>query len=125
MHENEISYAIRGAIFKIFQYYGPGLFESIYEAALFLELKNSGLTVQKQVGVPVEYEDTPLNLGFRIDLLVENKVLIEIKSIEHIAEVHFKQVLTYLRLRNLKLGILVNFTSDNINNSIYRIVNNL
>ena len=125
MHENEISYAIRGAIFKVYKYFGPGLFESIYEAALFEELKKQGLHVQKQVGIKVDYYGKKLDLGFRIDLLVENKVIVEIKSIDHLGQVHFKQVLSYLRICNLKLGLLVNFSCDNINENIFRVVNNL
>lgn len=123
--ENDISYIIRGAIFKVYSELGPGLFESVYETVLKYELEKQGLIVKSQVPLPVIYDDTKLELGFRLDLLVNEKVLIEIKSVENILEVHHKQVLTYLKLSNLKLGILVNFNVDNINKGIFRKVNGL
>jgi len=125
MTENDISYKIRGAIFKVFNELGPGLLESVYCHALMHELKREGLSVEKEVPVPVYYEGTKLGLGFRLDLLVEKKVLIEVKSVELLAKVHHKQVLTYLKLTDLKLSILVNFNVDRINEGIYRKVNNL
>ena len=125
MTENEISYAIRGAIFKVYNELGAGLFESVYEAALLYQLKKDGLQVRAQVAIPVLYDDQQLDIGFRLDILVEDKVIIEIKSVEELAKVHHKQILTYLKLTKLKLGILVNFNSDNISNSIHRKVNNL
>lgn len=123
--ENEISYKIRGAIFKVYNELGPGLLESVYEAALSFQLKQDGLDVQTQVPVPVFYSGNKMEVGFRIDILVNNLVIIEIKSTELLAEVHHKQVLTYLRLYNKKLGILINFNSDDISKSIYRKVNKL
>lgn len=125
MTENEISYAIRGAIFKVYNELGPGLFESVYEAALLYQLKKDGLNVKSQVAIPVIYDDQQLDVGFRLDILVEDKVIIEIKSVEELAKVHHKQILTYLKLTDLRLGILVNFNSDNISDSIHRKVNNL
>ena len=125
MTENDISYLIRGAIFKIYNSLGPGLLESVYEAILIHELKKMGLEVKSQVALPVIYEGEKLDIGFRIDILVNDLVIIEIKSVEQIADVHHKQVLTYLKLSGKKLGILVNFNSENISNSIYRKVNNL
>ena len=125
MDENQISYKIRGAIFKVYNYFGPGLLESIYEEALFEELRNTGLHIKKQVPVKVDYYHRTLGVGFRIDLIVEDKVIIEIKSIENLAKVHFKQVLSYLKITGCKLGILVNFASSDINTNIYRIVNDL
>ena len=125
MTENEISYAIRGAIFKVYNELGAGLFESVYEAALLYQLKKDGLQVKAQVAIPVVYDEQLLDIGFRLDILVEDKVIIEIKSVEELAKVHHKQILTYLKLTKLKLGILVNFNSDNILESIYRKVNNL
>jgi GxxExxY protein len=98
--ENDISYIIRGAIFKVYNNLGPGLLESVYVAALLFELKNEGLIVKKEVPIPVYYENEKLELGFRLDLLVENKVIIEVKSVEKLAKVHHKQVLTYLNLIN-------------------------
>jgi len=120
MTENDISYKVRGAIFKVFKVLGPGLLESVYEAALMHELSKDGLKVKSQVALPVVYDDVKLELGFRIDLLVENKVIIEVKSVENLSEVHHKQVLTYLKLSGLKLGILVNFNTLDIGKSIYR-----
>ncbi len=125
MNENDISYKIRGAIYEVYKNLGPGLLESVYEAVLTFELQKLGLKVETQVPVPVIYKDQKLEVGFRLDIFVENKVIIEIKSVENLAEVHHKQVLTYLRLTGLKLGLLVNFNSDDILKSIYRKVNNL
>ena len=125
MKENEISYTIRGAIFKVYKELGPGLLESVYEAALLYQLKKDGLEANSQVPIPVIYDGQELNIGFRIDILVENKVIIEIKSVEELSRVQHKQVITYLKLTKLKLGILVNFNSDNVLNSIFRKVNDL
>jgi len=125
MTENEISYKIRGAIFAVYNKVGPGLLESAYEAALSYELKNAGLEVKTQVGLPFVYEDIALEIGYRVDILVENKVIIEVKSVDQLADVHYKQLLTYLKLSRKKLGILVNFNTDNIEASIKRIVNHL
>ena len=123
--ENEISYKIRGAVFNVYNTLGPGLLESVYEAALKYELQKDNAKVESQVAVPVFYDEIKLDLGFRIDLLVDDKVIIEIKSVEAIAPVHHKQLLTYLKLTNKKLGLLINFNTDNITNGIVRIVNNL
>ncbi|MFO8147147.1 MAG: GxxExxY protein [Bacteroidota bacterium] len=125
MSENEISYKIRGAIFNVYKHFGPGLLESVYEAALQADLKNEGLNVRREVPVPVYYREKKLEVGFRLDLLVNEKVIIEVKSVENLAEVHHKQVITYLKLTNLKLAILVNFNVENINSGIYRKVNGL
>ncbi len=125
MTENEISSKIRGAIYNVYNNLGPGLLESVYSAALVLELKGEGLKVLKEVPVPVIYKEEKLDIGFRLDLLIENKVIIEIKSVETLAKVHHKQILTYLKVTNMKLGILVNFNVDNINLGIHRKVNGL
>lgn len=125
MTENEISYIIRGAIFKVYNSLGPGLLESVYEAVLILELRKAGVEVKSQVGLPVIYENEKLDIGFRIDILVNDIVIIEIKSVEKLAEVRHKEVLTYLKLSGIKLGILVNFNTDTISNSIFRKVNKL
>lgn len=125
MTENDISYIIRGAIYKVYSHLGPGLLESVYVAALKYEMQKEGLKVLSEVPVPVYYENEKLELGFRIDLLVEDKVLIEVKSVEKLAEVHHKQVLTYLKLKDIKLGILVNFNVESINDGIFRKVNGL
>ena len=123
MHENEITFIIRGAIFKIYNSLGPGLLESSYEATLGHELVKSGLMVEHQVGLPLIYEDIKLDVGYRIDLLIEKKVIIEIKSIEALADIHHKQVMTYLRHSKLKLGILVNFNTSEIDKNIIRKIN--
>ncbi|MBZ0203806.1 MAG: GxxExxY protein [Ignavibacteria bacterium] len=125
MTENEISFIIRGAIFKVYNTLGPGLLESVYVAALTFELRKAGLEVQNEVPVSVSYETEKLDIGFRMDMLVEKKVNIEVKSIQNISEVHHKISLTYLRLTGLKLGIVVNFCTDNISKSIFRKVNKL
>ncbi|WP_142786123.1 GxxExxY protein [Changchengzhania lutea] len=125
LSENDISYIIRGAIFKVYSELGPGLLESVYETVLLFELQQQGLDVKRQVPLPVFYEGNKMELGFRLDLLVNDKVLIEIKSVENLAEVHHKQVLTYLKLSNLKLGVLVNFNVGNISKGIFRKVNGL
>jgi hypothetical protein len=123
--ENKISYDIRGAIFKVYKNLGPGLLESVYEKALAYELIKLGRKVKTQVGLPLKYEDQIMELGFRLDLLVDDLVIVEIKSVEALAPVHRKQLLTYLKLTDLKLGLLVNFNTDDINKEIIRIVNNL
>lgn len=123
MTENEISYLIRGAIFKVCNNLGPGLFESVYESALYYELEKLDLKVQKQVEVIIPYEEITLDPAFRIDILVEDKVIIELKSVEDLAPIHYKQLATYLRLTNKKLGLLVNFNTTNILNDIKRIAN--
>jgi GxxExxY protein len=125
MTENEISYIIRGAIFKVYNELGPGLFESVYEPALVYQLKKDGVNAKSQQEVPVFYDGQRLDVGFRLDILVEDLVIIEIKSVEEIKKVHHKQLQTYLKLTSLKLGILVNFNTDNIASSIFRKVNNL
>lgn len=124
MEINELTYTIRGCIFDVYNKLGPGLFESVYEAALIYELKKAGLNVIAQVDLPVHYDDITLNVGFRIDILVENQILIELKSVEELSKVHFKQVITYLKLSEISVGILVNFNTDNIKDNIKRIVNN-
>jgi GxxExxY protein len=125
MRENEIAAVVVDACFKLHKTLGPGLLETVYETFLEHELTCRGLRVRRQVPQPVEFEGIRLHQGFRLDLLVEEAVIIEVKSVEDLAEVHFKQVLTYLRLSNLKLGILVNFNTSLIKDGIRRVVNNL
>jgi len=125
MTENDISYKIRGCIFNVYNTLGPGLLESVYQHTLNYELQKCGLETKVEFPVPVFYDNQKMDVGFRIDILVNDLVIIEIKSVENLAEVHHKQVLTYLRLTNLKLGLLVNFNSDDIMKSIYRKVNGL
>lgn len=125
MNENELSYLIRGAVFKVYNALGPGLLESAYEAALAFELVNLDLTVAKQVPVPLVYNSIKLEAGYRIDLLVNNLVILEIKSVENLTEVHHKQLLTYLKLAHIKLGLLINFNVGDISTGIFRKVNRL
>ncbi len=125
MTENEISYIIRGCIFDVYNKLGPGLLESVYQHILKYELEKHGLKVKMEVTLPVIYDDIKFDIGFRLDLLVNDKVIIELKSVENLAEVHHKQVITYLKLSKLKLGILVNFNSADISSAIFRKVNNL
>ena len=125
MKENDISYDVRGATFKIHKELGPGLLESVYEAALAYELREKGYEVKTQVGVPMFYNDIKFEIGFRLDILINDLVIVEIKSVEALADVHYKQLLTYLKLTNKKLGLLINFNSANLKESIKRVVNNL
>lgn len=123
MTENDITYQIRGAIYDVYKTLGPGLLESIYEEALAYELEQRGLKVERQKPVPVHYKGIVLKTELRLDLLVEDKVIVELKSVDEIKPVFSKQLLTYLRLLNKKVGLLVNFNTDNILKSIYRIAN--
>jgi GxxExxY protein len=125
MTENDISFDIRGAIFDVYSGLGAGLLESVYVAALEWELINKGYEVKRELALPVHYKDVKMNLGFRLDLLIENRVIIEVKSVEELSPLHHKQLLTYLKITDLKLGILVNFNVTNINEGIYRKVNKL
>lgn len=125
MDENEISYRIRGAIFTVYNALGPGLLESVYELVLSHVLTENGLDVKRQVSLPVEFDGIVLDGGYRIDLLVNNSVIVEIKSVEMIKSLHHLQLLTYLKLSGLKLGLLVNFNSSSISDSIFRKVNGL
>ena len=125
MTENEISYEIRKAIYEVYNETGPGLLESTYEYALKYELEATGLNVKSQVIIPVIYKGFTLPTIYRIDLLIEDKVIIELKSVDELNSVHHKQVITYLKLSNLKLGILVNFNTNNLNSNIIRKVNKL
>lgn len=125
MSENEVSYKIRGCVFNVYNQLGPGLLESVYQYTLNYELNKSGLFTKVEYPVPVIYDNQKMDIGFRIDILVNDLVIIEIKSVENLAEVHHKQVLTYLKLTNLKLGLLVNFNSEDISKSIFRKVNGL
>ena len=123
--ENELATIIVDCSFHIHVKLGPGLLESVYEEVLFYELTKQGLKVERQKSLPVIWDNLKLNLGFRTDLIVEDKVIIEIKSVEEIHPVHPKQLLTYLKLTKLKLGLLINFNSPLIKTGITRIVNNL
>ena len=125
MTENEIATQIVDAAYKIHTTLGPGLFESVYETILATELEHRGLHVTRQQAIPIVWEDVHLDAGFRADLLVENKVIVEVKSVEVLAPVHRMQVLTYLRLGGKRLGLLINFNTALIKDGISRIVNGL
>ena len=123
--ENEISQLIFGCAIKVHTALGPGLLESAYEECLYYELVKEGLKVEKQKALPLIYEEIKLEVGYRLDLLVEDKVIIEIKACEGLNDVHLAQVLTYLKLSNVKLGLLINFNVTRVKDGIKRVVNNL
>jgi GxxExxY protein len=125
MDENEISKIIVNAAYEIHTQLGPGLLESVYEEILYFELTSKGLKIERQKGISVLWKGIKMEVGFRADLIVENKVIIEIKSVSEILSVHSKQVLTYLKLSGCKLGLLINFNDKLIKSGITRIVNNL
>jgi GxxExxY protein len=125
MTENEIAREIVDAAFKTHSLFGPGLLESVYEALLAAELEKRRLRVVRQQAIPVAYEQVRLEIGFRADLIVESKVIVEIKSVEQLAAVHKKQLLTYLRLADKRLGLLINFNTAFIKDGIVRLVNQL
>ena len=123
MTYNELTYEIRGAIFDVYNELGPGLLESVYEEALVFELKERGLKVERQMEVPIRYKDNELKTPLRLDLLIENTIIVELKSVEEMKPVFAKQLLTYLRLLDKRVGLLVNFSANNIREGITRIVN--
>lgn len=124
MTDNEVTYKIRGAIYNVYKALGPGLLESVYEEAMVYELQKAGMKVERQKEVPIHYDGKVLKTPLRLDLLVEDRVVVELKSVKEMQDVFFKQTRTYLRLLNLKVGILVNFNTDDIlDGSIHRIVN--
>ena len=123
MIDNELTYEIRGAIFDVYNEWGPGLLESVYEEALAFELKERGLEVDRQLEVPITYKGNELKTALRLDLMVNNQVIVELKSVEEMKPVFAKQLLTYLKLMNKRVGLLVNFNTSNIRESIRRIVN--
>jgi len=125
MTENEISKVVLDAAFRVHTALGPGLLESVYEAALTHELRKHGLEVETQVPIPVIYDGVKLAIGFRLDVLVESKVILELKSCENLIPIHSKQLLNYLRLADLRLGLLFNFNVESLKGNIIRLVNNL
>ena len=125
MHENEVARLIVDAAYKIHTTLGPGLLESVYETVLAYELEKRGLEVKRQTPLPVVYEKISFDEGFRADLMVQGKVIVELKSVEKVAPVHKKQLLTYLRLADKRLGLLINFGEALIKDGIIRIVNRL
>jgi GxxExxY protein len=125
MHENDISYKVIGAAIELHKSIGPGLPESAYENALACDLREMGFNIRQQVPMPFVYKDVKQEIGYRLDLLVNNKVIIEVKAVEAVAPVHFAQLLTYLKLSGLKLGLLINFNSKTLKDNTHRVVNNL
>jgi len=125
MNENELSKIIVNTCFEIHKQYGPGLFESVYEEIFFYEWCSSGIPIERQKGIRLFHKGVDMGIGFIPDLVVGNKVVIELKSVENLAEVHYKQLLTYLKLMNMRLGLLINFNVPLIKNGIHRVVNNL
>ena len=125
MTENELSKIVVNCAYKVHKSLGPGLLESAYEECLFYELNKIGLKIEKQKALPLIYEEVRLEIGYRIDLIIENKLIVEIKSVETLNDVHFAQLLTYLKLTDCKLGLLINFNVALIKSGIKRIANNL
>lgn len=125
MTENEISKVVVDICFKIHMQYGPGLFEKVYEELFCYELSKLDIPFERQVSIGLVHESLKLDVAFRVDVLIKNKVLVELKSVEKLMDVHYKQVQTYLKLTNLKLGMLINFNSTLMKDGIHRVVNNL
>ncbi|SFM98310.1 GxxExxY protein [Chryseobacterium oleae] len=123
MTENEISFYIRKSIFSVYNELGPGLLEKVYEKVLAYELENNGLNIRTQVPMNLKFKDVIIDSGFIADMIVEDKIIVEVKAVTEIGNIHHQQLLTYLKLTNLKLGILVNFNTDYISKSIFRKIN--
>lgn len=123
MTENEISKIVFDAALKVHQALGLGLLESAYEECLFYELKKSGLWIEKQKPLPLVYEEVKLEAGYRVDIIIENKFIVEIKAVDALNDIHLAQLLTYLKLSNCKLGLLINFNVPLIKNGIKRVIN--
>lgn len=123
MKENDITYRIIGAIYKVYRSLGPGLLESIYEEALTYQLVLDGLKVERQVNIPIIYQGKELADKLKLDILVEDQIIVELKAVKELLDVHYKQLLTYLKLANLHIGLLVNFQTANIQNEIHRVIN--
>lgn len=125
MDENQISYLVRKCIFNVYNKLGPGLLESVYQKILIYELEENGLKVKSELVLPIIYDKKVFDVNFRIDILVEDKVILELKSVKELEPIHFKQLNTYLKLSDKKLGLLVNFNTTNILDGIKRVANNL
>jgi GxxExxY protein len=125
MNENELSKVIIGACIEVHKQLGPGLLESVYEHCLEFELRNLGLNVKRQHPLPVVYKNNQLDLGFRLDILVNEKVILEIKAVEALNDVHMAQILTYLKLSDCRLGLLINFNVARLTDGLRRVVNQL
>ncbi len=125
MHENELSKEVIGLAIKVHRNLGPGLLESAYEECLYYELNKAGILVEKQKPMPLVYDEVKLDIGYRMDLFIEKKLVVEIKSVDALNDIHLAQVLTYLKLSKSKLGLLINFNVSLLKNGIKRVVNNL
>ncbi len=125
MEVNKLTYLVRGCLFRVHSALGPGLLESIYEEALSLELSQANILFETQVSYPVFYNQNKLKKEFKLDLLIDGCLILELKSVENILPVHAKQLQTYLKITNLKIGLLVNFNVSNLQDGIHRIVNKL
>jgi GxxExxY protein len=124
MEINDLSYKIIRLAIDVHKELGPGLLESAYQECLYYEIKNAGLKVKKELALLIVYKDIKLDHGYRIDLLIEDKIVLELKTVENFTEVHFAQILTYLKLGNYPLGLLINFDSKILKNNIKRFINN-
>ncbi|OJX31002.1 MAG: GxxExxY protein [Chryseobacterium sp. 36-9] len=125
MDENELAKIVVDLGFKIYKKLGAGLFENVYEECLFHDIKKFGLKIEKQKSLSIIYDDLVIENAFKIDLLVENKLILEIKTVDYLNDIHKAQILTYLKMTNCKLGLLMNFRTDYYKNGIKRVVNNL
>jgi GxxExxY protein len=125
MNLNDISYQIRGSVFDVYNELGPGLLENIYEHALLIELKNRSLKVENQVPIDVLYKGVNLGIQYRLDFLINNQVIIELKSVDTLLPVHYKQLITYLKIAKKPLGFLINFNTDSIKDNIIRVANDV
>jgi len=123
MEINDITSSVITAVIKVHRHLGPGLLESVYEEVLHYELTRMGVVCQRQVPLPVYYEDVKMEIGFRVDLLIEKRVMLELKSVESVAAVHKKILLTYLRLANIHIGLLINFNEELVKDGITRLIN--
>ena len=125
MNLNDISYQIRGAVFEVYNVLGPGLLENIYEQALLIELNNRGLKVENQVPIEVLYKGVNLGIQYRLDFLINDQVILELKSVDTLLPVHYKQLITYLKIAKKPLGFLINFNTDSIKDNIIRVANDI
>ena len=125
MNLNDISYQIRGSVFEVYNILGPGLLENIYEQALLIELNNRGLKVENQVPIEVQYKGVNLGIQYRLDFLINDQVILELKSVDTLLPVHYKQLITYLKIAKKPLGFLINFNTDSIKDNIIRVANDI
>lgn len=124
LSENQITEKIIGCAIKVHSTLGPGLLESVYQQCLFYELKKTGLRVEKEKPLPVFYEEVVLDCGYRLDLVVESRVIVELKSVESLSDIHLAQMLTYLKLSGCEIGLLINFNVTQLIKGIKRVINN-